>query len=261
MSITWLIGNVLLLPTDLFPIGDVMMYSFRLSNLPGRVIVIVLIIGSIMAWSIMVTKMKVLRTSKSESQRFVSAYRKGPHPFSLLLKRQQFSASPLFRVYFDGCNSLRPQIELGLGSSSADMFTGENIAGLPTLSEEDMRHFRNAVQQSVGKQVFVLEEHMGLLATAVTAAPFLGLLGTVWGVLDTFCNMAAQGIIVLSGVAPGVAGALLTTVVGLLVALPSAIGYNILSTQIKRLIADTDDFSSEFILDVECHCEEKIKVK
>ena len=94
---------------------------------------------------------------------------------------------------------------------------------------------------------------MGFLATAVTTAPFLGLLGTVWGVMAAFGGMAAQKSAQLSAVAPGISSALLTTVVGLLVALPSAIGYNLLSNQIRQLCVKTDNFAQELVSDIETH--------
>ena len=88
---------------------------------------------------------------------------------------------------------------------------------------------------------------MGILATAVNASPFLGLLGTVWGVMEAFTGMAMVGTATLSAVAPGIAAALLTTVMGLLVALPSAIGYNLLAGQIAELQVQTSNFSKEFM--------------
>ena len=94
---------------------------------------------------------------------------------------------------------------------------------------------------------------MGLLATAVTGAPFLGLLGTVWGVMDAFKAMAVTGSVMLSEVAPGISGALLTTVVGLLVALPSLIGYNLLSSEIRRMSVAMENFSDELVKDLERH--------
>jgi biopolymer transport protein ExbB/TolQ len=92
---------------------------------------------------------------------------------------------------------------------------------------------------------------MGLLATAVSTGPFLGLLGTVWGVMDSFGAMANAGSAMLSAVAPGIAGALLTTVIGLLIALPSSIGYNMLTTRIRQLAVLMDNFSQEFGSDVQ----------
>jgi biopolymer transport protein ExbB/TolQ len=94
---------------------------------------------------------------------------------------------------------------------------------------------------------------MGVLATAVSACPFLGLLGTVWGVMDAFGGMATSGAAMLSAVAPGISGALLTTVVGLIVALPSSIGYNMLTSRIRRLAVQMDNFSQEFVASVQQH--------
>ena len=88
---------------------------------------------------------------------------------------------------------------------------------------------------------------MGLLATAVSAAPFLGLLGTVWGVMDTFSGMSSAGNAALSAVAPGISGALLTTIIGLIVALPSMIGYNLLSSEIRRISVQMDHFAQELV--------------
>ena len=88
---------------------------------------------------------------------------------------------------------------------------------------------------------------MGTVANAVSTCPFLGLLGTVWGVMDAFGGMAVSGAATLSAVAPGISGALLTTIVGLLVAIPSAIGYNVLTNRIRKLHVQMDNFAQEFM--------------
>ena len=94
---------------------------------------------------------------------------------------------------------------------------------------------------------------MGFLATAVSSAPLLGLLGTVWGVMESFGGMAITGAPTLAAVAPGISGALLTTVVGLLVALPSAIGFNWITNRIRSLCVQMDNFAQEFTADVQRH--------
>jgi biopolymer transport protein TolQ len=94
---------------------------------------------------------------------------------------------------------------------------------------------------------------MGLLATATSAAPLLGLLGTVWGVMDAFGGMVIAGAAMLSSVAPGISGALLTTVVGLVIAIPSTIGYNILSDRIRRLAVVMDNFAQELVHEIDRH--------
>ena len=108
-----------------------------------------------------------------------------------------------------------------------------------------MEAVRNVAERTVADQALLLESSMGYLATAVSASPFLGLLGTVWGVMDAFGGMAVSGSATLSAVAPGISGALLTTVVGLLVALPSAIGYNYLTNEIRQMCVQMDNFAQD----------------
>ncbi|MCK5849589.1 MAG: MotA/TolQ/ExbB proton channel family protein, partial [Kiritimatiellae bacterium] len=139
------------------------------------------------------------------------------------------------------------------GAEPEDLFMGGVGTSQKTLSELQMSAVRNVAERELADQVLLLENNMGILATATTTAPFLGLLGTVWGVMEAFGGMASAGGSSLSEVAPGISGALLTTVVGLLVALPSAVGYNILSDIIRRVTVEMDNFSQEMVSDMERH--------
>jgi biopolymer transport protein ExbB/TolQ len=224
----------------------------RQSNFAGKVIVVVLFIGSILAWSLMLTKLKDLREARRASAAFLRAYRREAHPATLFLRRQSFDASPLFRIYEKACQALGAEFEAA-GSDAADLFRGG--VGTPNrrLSEHQLRGVQNAAERTSADEGLLLENRMGLLATATTTAPFLGLLGTVWGVMDSFGGMAVKGSAMLSAVAPGISGALLTTVIGLLVALPSAIGYNVLSDLIRRLTVQMDNFAQELTSDFDRH--------
>jgi biopolymer transport protein TolQ len=136
------------------------------------------------------------------------------------------------------------------GINATELFMG-GVGEKRHISEIQMEAVRNVNERNVADQAVLLEGSMGLLATAVSASPFLGLLGTVWGVMDSFGGMAVSGSATLAAVAPGISGALLTTVVGLLVALPSAIGYNLLTNSIRRLTVQMDNFAQEFSADVQ----------
>ena len=107
-----------------------------------------------------------------------------------------------------------------------------------------MGHVENALQRTLARQVIKCESKMTLLGTIISGAPFLGLLGTAWGVMDSFGSMSAQVSVTLNDLAPGVAGALLTTVAGLVVAIPSVFGYNYLSTRTRKTITDMENFAS-----------------
>lgn len=102
----------------------------------------------------------------------------------------------------------------------------------------------NALERAIAKESLNYESKMTLLGTIVSGAPFLGLLGTVWGVMDAFGGMAAQSTASLQHLAPGVSGALLTTIAGLLVAIPSVFGYNYLLSRTKKMVTELENFAS-----------------
>lgn len=228
------------------------MFALRQSNLAGKVIVAILFIGSIFAWSLMITKMRELAQARRTSASFLRLYRQDAHPAAVFLKRRKFEESPLYAVYAQACVELGAALE-SRGAAPEDLFMGGVGSSEPHLSEMQVSAIRNVAERTMADQSLLMERSMGLLATATTTAPFLGLLGTVWGVMDSFAGMAVTGTAMLSAVAPGVSGALLTTVVGLLVALPSAIGYNMLGDQIRRLTVMLSNFCEELVSDVERH--------
>lgn len=216
--------------------------SFRTSNAAGQAIVVILLIGSAYAWSVLITKHMELKRARTESSRFLAAYRIESRPTALMAKRARFPGAPAFAIYRGVCEAL------------ASMSEGDAIlSGAGKLSVLQVDTLHKMADQVLAEQVFMLEKNMGVLATAVTAAPFLGLLGTVWGVMDAFGGLAIARTATLSAVAPGVSGALLTTVVGLVVALPSAIGYNVLTWSIRKLSMDMERFTQDLLLDIEKH--------
>ncbi|MBM4148693.1 MAG: biopolymer transporter ExbB [Lentisphaerae bacterium] len=224
------------------PICSVM-FAFEQSNPAGKAIVAVLFLGSVFAWTLMAAKSRELGLARRATERFLSEQRKAQSPVTLFLKRSQmYQASPVFAVYSAACEHL-------VSAFDPASSVGRSESGRLTRTEMNMA--RTAAERAVADQSLILENNMGLLATAVTTAPFLGLLGTVWGVMDAFCSMAVVGSAMLSAVAPGISGALLTTVIGLLVALPSAIGYNLMTDRIKRLCVQMDTFAQEFLADAE----------
>jgi len=234
-----------------FPLAGIV-FALRQSNTPGKIIVAVLFIGSIFAWSVMLTKMKELRQAAVVSRVFLGAYRKEAHPAALFLKRQRYDESPLYSIYEKACTELGAVLEAE-GTNPEDLFMGAVGSAGRALSETQVGAVRNVAERTMADESLLLERSMGLLATATTTAPFLGLLGTVWGVMDAFGGMAVTGTAMLSAVAPGISGALLTTVVGLLVALPSAIGYNVLSDKIRWFSVEMSNFTDEVMSGVERH--------
>ncbi len=221
--------------------------AFWDSTLPGKAIVIILWMGSAAAWTIMVTKGWQLKRASESTFDFLQAFREERIPTAMFTRREEYQGTPLNRIYKAGCTALGGELQAH-GIDPDDLLMGDMTSEAHRrLSLNQLETLRSVVDRNVADSALHLESQMGGLATAVSAAPFLGLLGTVWGVMDAFAGMAESGSAALSAVAPGISGALLTTIVGLLVALPSMIGYNLLSAKIRHISVQMDNFSQEFI--------------
>lgn len=229
--------------------ASTVIYAFSTSDWFGKAVVILLVVGSIFAWSIMMAKTREFRKARDDARRFLAAYRRESHPFALYLQGRKYEG-PLAAIYVQACEAVMTDTTSRTRSSDLLAGTSSTLGGMK-VSPFEINTARKLAERTAMDLGAILEEDMGLLATAVTAAPFLGLLGTVWGVMDAFKAMAASGTVTLSEVAPGISGALLTTVVGLLVALPSLIGYNLLTNQMKRICLAMDNFAEEFTNDIE----------
>ena len=235
--------NGLLLPLMTANIG----LAFRQSELNGKVIVLVLVFISIGAWTVMLTKFTQLRAARLASNRFLKTFRGESYVTNLFIKRHQAPDTPLSAMYDAGCQALRAELKADGIERPEDLFAGKmDTIETRKLDSSQMDAIRAAVDCALADKALELESLMGLLGAVVSVGPFLGLLGTVWGVMGTFSGMATAGSATLSAVAPGISGALLCTVSGLLVALPATIGYTLLSTRIRYLAVQMDNFAQEF---------------
>jgi biopolymer transport protein ExbB/TolQ len=190
----------------------------------------------------MVTKFRTVRHAQRRRDQFLSLFRTDRQPLRIYTDRIRFDGAPLFAVYKAGCQELTFQL---LGSAEVDETFRGRLETAPRISPAQMRVVTSAMERAVGETALKLESQMIVLATAVSGAPFIGLLGTVWGVMETFGDVAASGSANLAAMAPGVSAALLTTVTGLLVAIPAMFGYNYLVTTLRGIIVGLDNFAAE----------------
>jgi biopolymer transport protein ExbB/TolQ len=225
-----------------------LLFAFEHATIAGKVVLAVLLIGSVFSWSVMITKLRVVQFAKKQTARFRTAFRKDRQPLRLFENNARFTGSPLFNVYRAGCEEMTFHL---LGSTEVDETFRARLEGAEKISPAQMGAVTAAMERSVGETALGLESQMILLATAVSGAPFLGLLGTVWGVLDAFTDVAVAGSANLTTLAPGVSGALITTVMSLCVAIPAMFGYNFLVTSIRSLIVEMDNFAAELASEFE----------
>lgn len=231
-----------------FLAADGLLFAFQESTLSGRLIILALFIASIFSWSVMITKFRMIRFARKQTERFYAIFRKNRQPLHLYEAGISFEGSPAYAVYEAGCQELSFQM---LGSSEVDDTFSARVEVADRISPSQMRAVSVAMERAVGESGLRMESQMIILATAVSGSPFLGLLGTVWGVMDAFSGVAMAGTPNLAAMAPGVSGALLTTVIGLLVAIPAMFGYNFLVTSLRALIVQTDNFAAELSSDFE----------
>lgn len=231
------------------PLGS-LLSSYQLSSASGKGIVLLLVVFSIFSWTVMISKFVELYKNEKETKRFISAYRSEKHPVSLFLKKRIFEQTPLYVVYDLACQALGGELGTTTGSGT-DPFSRGTRQPENKITVTQLEIVHNLIERNVADQALLLEAHMVFLATSVSVAPLLGLLGTVWGVMDSFGSISITGTATLSAVAPGIAGALLTTVIGLLVAMPSSVAYNLLSNKIRQLTVELDNFSQELYADIQ----------
>ena len=219
-------------------------YAFENSDSVGKAIVMILIVGSILTWTVMSEKCWSLYRAKRLSNRLISLFREYGESnmlTSALLREAEYNSGPVAAIYRAGVEKLLDFYSAG----------GTDARGIPTpckLSEAQFNAIEAVLEREVSSQLKELETRIGLLATLVSLSPFCGLFGTVWGVMMAFCGIAAAGKSDFTALAPGVAGALLTTVAGLVVAIPSLVGYNWLNGMIRDLTVTMDNFTEEFMV-------------
>ena len=206
---------------------------------PGLAIIVILVLISTCAWAVMAYKAKQLRHARKYNRHFEREFRRQTAVMDMFERDIRAEGCPHFNVYRDGCMALEERLRDKEGNRHR------------YVSLKSMEHIKGLIENAVAREAVALESGLILLAVAVSGAPFLGLLGTVWGVMVVFSAAAQVGNASLVTVAPGVAAALATTVAGLLVAIPSMFGYNWLVHNLRVCTVEMDNFAQEFAARIE----------
>jgi biopolymer transport protein TolQ len=208
----------------------------------AKAIIVCLVLFSIMAWSVMISKALQMRRARKLNLYFNTEFRTQKHVLDMFDRRIQAEGCPLFAVYQAGSLELDARLKSDTGETRKRY-----------VSLKGMEHVKRTLENTVAQESLKLESGLILLAIAVSGGPFLGLLGTVWGVMSTFAGiaMSPQGTASLSVMAPGVSAALITTVAGLLVAIPSMFAYNWLVHTLRTLTVTLDNFAQELVSKME----------
>ncbi len=188
-----------------------------------KLILLALLFASVVTWAIIIQKTKTLKATRIADQKFLDAFWSAQTLEEISDQISTYKSSAVAKVFISGYRELRKM-------------------QIPEIS-----NLERALHRAHSVHLDEMEKHVDWLATTASAAPFVGLFGTVWGIMSSFQNIGASGSASLSVVAPGISEALIATAVGLAAAIPAAVAYNSILGKIKRISLEMDVFSQEFL--------------
>jgi biopolymer transport protein TolQ len=195
-------------------------------------VLVILLLASVFSWAIMFSKWSSFSRAHTQSQRFLRAFRKSTRLSEIAAVADQFKPSPLVAVFTE----IHDEYQRQNG--------GRGLPRNPVALER-------AAQTASSEALTSMESRMTWLATIAAIAPFIGLFGTVMGIIDAFHGLGTAGAATLRAVAPGISEALITTAAGLVVAIPAVVGYNQLTARLREFAARMDDFGRELLNAIE----------
>ena len=196
-----------------------------------QLVLLILIFFSVFSWAVIFFKRKTLKTASFQSQKFLKVFRRSSDLSEVNKASKIYRASPVAALFQAGYKELA-------------RLTKSNQGILP---QDGLESINRALARASNQQISKLETMMSFLATTGSATPFIGLFGTVWGIMDAFLNIEVQRSASLVTVAPGIAEALIATALGLFAAIPAVIAYNYYLHRIKDISTEIEDFSLEFL--------------
>jgi len=198
----------------------------------AKVVLLILLLFSVISWAIILAKWSMIRKARARSGRFMRAFRKAQRLQDVATVAEQFRPSPLVGVFEGGFEEYRRQV-----AASGTLRSGAAI--------------QRAMQIAASEEMTRFERSLPWLAITGAVSPFVGLFGTVWGIIDAFHGLGTAGAATLRAVAPGISEALITTAAGLVAAVPAVIAYNLIGSSIREFAARGDDFALEMLNAVE----------
>ena len=206
----------------------------------SKLVLLVLILFSVTSWGIILFKLWALNRAERQSTAFLDVFRRSAKFSEVQAVCKNLSESPLVGIFQAGYAELNTQLRQGAPTQSAATVAARvTLKSLPALDR--------ALLRAAGVEVNKLESRVSFLATTASITPYIGLFGTVWGIMAAFQGIGQTGSTNLAVVAPGIADALIATAAGLFAAIPAVYFYNHLAARVKLLASEMDDFSLEFM--------------
>src|SRR6201981_1113173 len=216
-----------------FAVGGEIVDLINQTGFVAKTVLLLLLMFSVLSWAIILSKWSLLRRARVQSGRFVRAFRKAQRLQDIAAVADQFRPSPLVGVFENGYDEFKRQL------------------GNPSGVLRNPVAVQRAMQVANSEELTRFERNVPWLAITGAVTPFVGLFGTVWGIIDAFHGLGTAGAATLRAVAPGISEALITTAFGLVAAIPAVIAYNLIGSSIREFAARGDDFSLEMMNAIE----------
>lgn len=209
-------------------------------------VLLLLLIFSIVSWAIIFNKFNTYRRAKGEDVRFLETFSKTENLTHIYNFAKELRVSPLARVFLTGYRELYVFQEMAKEERKK---RGEALSegGGLLVTPRDLKGISLALNKAINREVERLSHRLDFLATTGSTTPFIGLFGTVWGIMHSFRSIGLQGTASIGGVAPGIAEALIATAAGLVAAIPAVIFFNYFNNKIVLFTSVMDDFSLDFV--------------
>ena len=202
-----------------------------------KLVLLLLISFSIVSWAIILFKFVQVQRAKNESERFMDFFWKSKRFDAIASQVDRFTNSPLTVLFNEGYSELKKVVETESKGDVSGLST--DLGGVENVSR--------ALRRATNSEITRLEKYLTFLATTGSTSPFIGLFGTVWGIMTAFEGIGKTGSASLAVVAPGIAEALIATAIGLVAAIPAVMAYNHFQHKIRVLINEMDSFTTEFL--------------
>lgn len=213
-------------------LSELIQFVFR-AGAVAKIVLLILLVLSLVSWTLIFEKVRRFAKIKKESGIFLRTYRMRGSWSDLYRQSREFPHSPFARLFRHNYNGFQTYFAAGAKNPTAN------------------HPVKLKLESTISEEIAVIEKRMIFLSTTVSVSPFLGLLGTVWGIMTAFMSMGTKGSASIAAVGPGIAEALITTAAGLAVAIPALVAYNYFVDKIRQLENELDNFSTELVLLVE----------
>jgi len=215
-----------------------------------KAVLLILLFFSIFSWAIIFAKLRLIRLADSESRSFLRIFWEGKQFASIFAESKKLRHSPTAEIFRAAYMELT---KLSQAKSNPDSSRKGSDPTSFSMELSGVENLNRAMRQALTSELTKLERALGFLATTGSTTPFIGLFGTVWGIMDAFRGIGARGSATLAVVAPGISEALIATAAGLAAAIPAVVAYNYYINRIKVLSAQMENFSSELLNIIERH--------